>query len=485
MVDDSNRRQNWYEKWLTDHDYASPRRGQVLEGEILRIDDDGLVVGVGLKRDAIVPSRDLSQLEDSYVESLSVGDRIIVSVIKTATGDRDLLVSLKQGLEHQDWNLAETYLKNGTISKLEVVGHNKGGMLVMFESLRGFVPASQIPELRRARDRQSAQLIKQNMVGSFLEVKTIEVDRQRSRLVFSVHAAQEERRQQRLSELENGQIVLQARVVSVVDFGVFVDLDGIDGLVHISELDWERVRRPSDLFKPGDEIDVQVIKVDIENERVALSRKALLPNPWESLKEKYRPGDVISGRVTRVLDFGAFVELPEGVVGLVHSSEIGYTTTGRPQEVVKEGDSVLVRIIEIDTVKGRVSLSMRRVPRDVQIAWIAEHLDEAGVEAGVGEDVEDEVAIDTDTETGGMGDPVDELTSDAGPETEIGEEQEGIVEKTDTEPEKGDRLDDGMDDTDVEPDLNPGEELDGEEVSDADRDPGGDGAYESEHSSTE
>jgi small subunit ribosomal protein S1 len=455
MVDDSNRRQNWYEKWLTDHDYASPRRGQVLEGEILRIDDDGLVVGVGLKRDAIVPSRDLSQLEDSYVESLSVGDRIIVSVIKTATGDRDLLVSLKQGLEHQDWNLAETYLKNGTISKLEVVGHNKGGMLVMFESLRGFVPASQIPELRRARDRQSAQLIKQNMVGSFLEVKTIEVDRQRSRLVFSVHAAQEERRQQRLSELENGQIVLQARVVSVVDFGVFVDLD------------------------------VQVIKVDIENERVALSRKALLPNPWESLKEKYRPGDVISGRVTRVLDFGAFVELPEGVVGLVHSSEIGYTTTGRPQEVVKEGDSVLVRIIEIDTVKGRVSLSMRRVPRDVQIAWIAEHLDEAGVEAGVGEDVEDEVAIDTDTGTGGMGDPVDELTSDAGPETEIGEEQEGIVEKTDTEPEKGDRLDDGMDDTDVEPDLNPGEELDGEEVSDADRDPGGDGAYESEHSSTE
>jgi small subunit ribosomal protein S1 len=467
MVDDNQRRENWYEQWLTEHDYASPRRGQVLEGEILRIDEDGLVVGVGMKRDAIVPSRDLSQLDESYVNSLSVGDRIIVTVMQTATGDRDLLVSLKQGMEHQDWNLAETYLKNGTISKLEVVGHNKGGMLVTFESLRGFVPASQIPELRRARDRQRAQLIKQNMVGTFLEVKTIEVERQRSRLVFSVHAAQEERRTQRLAELEKGQIVLQARVVSVVDFGVFVDLDGIDGLVHISELDWERVNRPSELFKPGDEIDVQVIKVDIENERVALSRKALLPNPWESLKEKYRPGDVISGLVTRVLDFGAFVELPEGIVGLVHASEVGYTATGKPQEVVKQGDSVLVRIIEIDAVKGRVSLSMRRVPRDVQIAWITEHLDDEAGEIEDGEQLEEEVTADTDDET----EVVEEIEDVEVSDLEVESETVGAVEAEREE------------DTDVDPETRA--DLDRGEVSNSDDEPWSDNGDESEDSPAE
>ncbi len=384
-----------FEQLLTDFEFEAPKRGQLLEGEVISIDEDAILVDVGLKRDAVVSSREIDQLTPEYLENLKVGNQVVVYVLRSPMGDEDLIVSLTKGIEYESWQNAQNCLEEGTILDLEVVGYNKGGILVKFEHLRGFVPASHIPALRRGGGHQRMMQIKQDMVGSTLAVKTIEVNRQRNRLVFSALAAQEERRKKRLQEIEEGQIFLRAKVVSVVDFGVFVDLKGVDGLVHISELDWKVVNHPSDLFKPGDEIDVQVISVDVENERVSLSRKTLLPNPWEEVEEKYHPGDVIQGEVTRVLDFGAFVKVDEGIEGLVHSSEIGYSASGKPQDVVNPGEIVLVRVLSVDSKKGRISLSMKRVPIGEQINWMAEE-----IEPGESENEEDapEVAPDASTE---------------------------------------------------------------------------------------
>ncbi|MCK4897810.1 MAG: S1 RNA-binding domain-containing protein [Anaerolineales bacterium] len=364
--------QNWYEEYIDQYEYEQPKRGQILEGEILRINDDAIVVGIGQKRDAIVPAKDLNRLDREVLEKLSLGDRVLVSVIYIPGGDKDLLVSLSQGIGYKSWKRAEEYLADARNIELEVVGHNKGGLLVKFESLQGFVPASQVPEIRQIHDRERVQHLKEEMVGTILMLKAIEVDRQRRRLVFSALTAQEAKRKQRLQELEAGQIFHNVKIASVVNFGIFVDLEGVDGLVHLSELDWQVVKHPSESFKIGDEIDIQILDVDVENQRVSLSRKALLPNPWDAFNEDHHSGEIVSGKVTRVLDFGAFVELASGIVGLVHSSEVGYSASGDPQDVVKAGDIVLVRILDLDPERERVSLSMRRVPKEKQIAWMSD-----------------------------------------------------------------------------------------------------------------
>ncbi len=361
----------WFEQALDGYDYERPKRGQFLEGNILRIDDDAILVDIGLKRDAIVPIWDLNLLPKDLLASLSHGNKVLVCIMRTPVGDQDLLVSLNKGLEYKSWQQVETYLENGLTFEVEVIGENRGGLLGNFEGLRAFIPNSQVAELRR-RDSQQARQLKNDMIGQKLLVKVIEVDRDRQRLILSALAAEYEKRKKRLEELEERQIIL-GKVSSTVKFGVFVDLGGIDGLVHISELDWQRVDRPSDLFKVGDEIQVQVIGIDVEQERVSLSRKALLPSPWQQLEQQFTPGDVIEGEVKNVLDFGAFVEISEGIEGLVHVSEIGYSATGAPQDLVKAGERILVRILDIDPDRERISLSMRRVPIEEQIAWMTEN----------------------------------------------------------------------------------------------------------------
>jgi small subunit ribosomal protein S1 len=207
------------------------------------------------------------------------------------------------------------------------------------------------------------------MIGKSLPLKVIEVNPKERRLVFSARFAQKDRRQKRLKELQPGEII-QSRVVNVVDFGIFVDLDGVDGLVHKSELDYERINNPTKVFKIGDEVEVKVISVDIEKERVSLSRKALLPNPWHDLVQKYHTGELVEGIVVSVLDFGAFVEIEEGLQGLVHVSELGYLNTDDPKQAVKKRDPVLVKIMAIEPERERISLSMRRVPVSEQMEWM-------------------------------------------------------------------------------------------------------------------
>jgi small subunit ribosomal protein S1 len=210
-------------------------------------------------------------------------------------------------------------------------------------------------------------------VGKQLPVKVTEVDRTRNRLILSAEAAQKEKLTERLQELKKGQ-VLSGKVVKILDFGVFVDLGGVDGLVHLSQLSWKKAK-PSELVKVGDEIEVKVLEVDIERKRISLSRKALLPGPWQTIGEELKAGDYVEGIVTRLVDFGAFVKLPMGVEGLIHTSQIGYSSSQNPQGAIKPGDKVLLKVLDVNPERKRVALSMRQVPLERQIAWAMENID--------------------------------------------------------------------------------------------------------------
>jgi small subunit ribosomal protein S1 len=366
-----------FEAALDSFDYENPVRGQILEGEIIQIDEDSVLVDIGAKRDAIVPRKDLDRLDDDLRESISQGDQIPVYVMRTAKIGGDLLVSINRGLEQEDWERASKQLDTGEVLRLPIIGQNRGGVVVRFGRLRGFVPNSHIPDLRRNGSGDLLKQQKEEMIGEELVVKVLEVNQKRRRLVLSSRAARRERRLLRLKELHVDS-TLTGTVVNLVDFGAFVDLGGVDGLVHISELDWSRVDHPSEVLEVGQELEVKVLDVDVDRERISLSRKALLPNPWSSITERYASGDLVEGEITNVRNFGAFMMLPEGVEGLIHVSEIGIIGPGNPEDVVHPGDKVLARILDIESDRERISLSLSRVSKDEQLAWLETRQSEDG-----------------------------------------------------------------------------------------------------------
>jgi small subunit ribosomal protein S1 len=408
----------WFQEVIETYDIESPKQGDILKGTILDIGENSILLDVGLKRDAIVTSQDLDKIDEEILKDLEEGMEVFVSVLRTPVGDEDLIVSLNRGIAYKNWVKAEELMDSGEIVELEVIDQNRGGVLVTFDKLRGFVPNSHIPALRRGSSSQKMEEIKGEIIGDTLPLKVIEVNRKQRRLVFSARVAQKEQRKKRLEELQEGDVI-KSRVVNVVDFGVFVDLHGVDGLVHKSEIAWDRVYDPSKYFSVGDEIEVKVVDVDVERERVSLSRKDLLPNPWEKLQEKYDEGDLVEGKVVSVLDFGAFVELPEGLQGLVHVSELGYANMGDPKSVVRVGDEVLVRVMNIEPDRERVSLSMRRVPVDEQLAWMMDEEEEEEPEEEPEEVAEEEPAAEASDEEM----PEEEVSSEETPEEETPEEE--------------------------------------------------------------
>ncbi len=363
---------------IDQYDYQLPKRGQILEGEVETIGDDAIILDVGLKRAAIVPKREISNMEDEDIAGLTIGDVIPIQVTQTPIGDKDLIVSIENALELQSWRNAKTLLKQEAVVELEVIGSNKGGLLVAYERLEAFIPNSHIPGLRRTRSREKINQKKREMMGEHLKAKILEVDPERQRLIFSVIEARKSQRKERLNTIEVGDVI-NGIVVGVVRFGLFVDLDGIDGLVHVSELDWLDVRHPGEIASEGDEMQVEVIGIDRERERVELSRKTLLPNPWEKIETKYVPGDLVKVEIVKVVDFGAFARLPEGIHGLIHRTKLGYTAPGMEGEVVKAGMEVLVKILRINPERERIALSMSQVPIEKQLDWMLdEYEDELG-----------------------------------------------------------------------------------------------------------
>jgi len=374
-IDQSTPQPEWYENFLTHYNVPSPQVGQIIRGTIVRKDSEGIVVDIGLKIEALIPPKDIELITETTLSSLDVGDQVPVYIIDLATTDHEMQVSLSKGIEYESWDKATLSMQKEEILNLEVIGYNRGGLIVKFETLRGFVPYSLIPELQMIRNQKRAELTKTSMVGTKIEVKITEVDPSRSRLVLSAAAAQDQKRNNRLQELRKGQRIT-GKIVNIVNFGAFVDLDGIDGLLHISQLDWKKINHPSEIVKVGDEIEVKVISVDVQRKRVNLSRKAVLPSPWMTIDETLHAGDYVVGIVTRRVSFGVFVKLPEGIEGLLHNSQIGYSSTSNPQESIKSGDQVLVRILEINQRRRRIALSMRQVPRERQLSWAMENLDE-------------------------------------------------------------------------------------------------------------
>ena len=361
---------NNFEELLEDYDNVRPHCGQIVRGEVLAISEDTVFLDVGAKRDAIVPRRELVNLDETMFENISIGDRLPVYVTNTSGYDNELLVSIEKGLEQQDWERAEGCLDNGDILELEIIGYNRGGLLVQFGRLNGFIPNSMVPELPRGLSKNEKQIAKNKMISMPFRAKVIEVDQSRKRLILSGQtAADKRRRKERLQELEAGQKIT-GTVSNVVDFGAFVNLDGVDGLIHRSRLSWDKVNHPSDVVQPGDEVEVLIKDVDVQRERISLDRRALLPGPWDDFIQHYAPGDILEGEVISVRDFGAFIKLTNGITGLLHVSELLPGVAHEPSKVLNPGDEIPVRIIEIDKENERIRLSMRRLPENDIAHWV-------------------------------------------------------------------------------------------------------------------
>jgi len=363
-----NNQNNNFEELLQEYESVRPHRGQIVQGEVVELTEDTVLLDVGAKRDAVVPARELANLDETLFEDLSIGDQLPVYVTNTSSYDDELLVSIERGLEQQDWERAKEYLESKDTLELKIIGYNKGGLLLEFGRLDGFVPNSMVPGLPRGLSKQAKQTLKTKMIGDSLQAKVIEVDQPRKRLILSGKAAESLHRKERLEELEEGEHIT-GTVSNVVDFGVFVNLDGVDGLIHRSRLSWEDFEHPSNVLQP---VEVLIKDVDIERERISLDRRALLPGPWDDFAKEHNNGDILEGEVVSVRDFGAFIKLTEEITGLLHVSELLPGVTHDPTKVLSPGDEILVRIIEIDKEQERVSLSMRRLPQDDIANWVIE-----------------------------------------------------------------------------------------------------------------
>jgi small subunit ribosomal protein S1 len=340
------------------YDYDRPRRGQVCRATVLSIDENEVIVDMGCKRDGIVTRTDLERLDETYLDSLQVGEEVPVSVLSVSSRQGELIVSLNQGLEQQDWLRAQEMMESGELCEAEVVGVNRGGVVVQFGQLRGFVPNSQLSDVRRGMRGERLDRVKRALKGSALWLVVTEVQQRRNRLILSQRAASSRRRQELLSELTEGD-VRTGRVCNLAPFGAFVDLGGVDGLIHISELDWKHVDHPREVVSVGDEVDVYVLNVDRERERIGLSRKRLLPDPWPLVADGLRDGQVVEGVVTNVVKFGVFVDIGHGVEGLVHVSEMPADVNW---EGLEYGSPLSVRVMEVDRWRHRISLSLKNVP---------------------------------------------------------------------------------------------------------------------------
>ena len=274
------------------------------------------------------------------------------------------------------------------------MNYNKGGLVVEFGRIQGFVPNSHIPAIQNVYNHDKRTSYKSKQVGNTIKLKIIELDPGRERFVLSAKAAQKEQRKERLNTLTVGE-KLTGTVVNMKHYGAFVDIgEGVVGLLHISRMAWEHVEHPKDLFKVGDEVEVLIDRIDVEKEKISLNRKALQPSPWETFAEQWTAGDLLEGEVTAVVDFGAFVRLAEGIEGLLHRNEMNLPSDAAPSEVLEEGDVILVRIVQIDVEQERLSLSTRRVTAFEEIDWMR-----ARREAEIDEEIEASKSENEDHDT--------------------------------------------------------------------------------------
>ena len=342
-----------------------PQPGEIRTGMIASISPSQILVSIGAKSEGVVSGRELDQLTQDEREALKVGQEVHVFVVNPEDENGNVVLSLKRAQEQISWENVEKLVESDTVIDSKVIGFNKGGLIVGVEGLRGFVPSSQISALRRSQSTgETPEQRWQKMIGQPISVRVIEVDRERRRLILSERAASTESRQsikeRVIDELEEGK-VYTGRVTSLANFGAFININGADGLVHLSELSWDHIDHPREVLEVGQEVKVKVINVDKEKKRIGLSVRALQSDPWRSRVEKYSVGQLVEGVITRLTKFGAFARLEGDIEGLIHISEIAEHRIEHPKEVLKEGEVKSLRVIRIDPDQHRIGLSLRKV----------------------------------------------------------------------------------------------------------------------------
>lgn len=342
-----------------------PQPGEIRSGVIASISHNQILVSIGAKSEGVISGKELDQLSPKEREALKVGQEIKVFVISPEDAGGNVVLSFKRAQEQISWDNVDKLLEDSSVVESKITGFNKGGLIVTVEGLRGFVPSSQISALRRTQvTGDTPEQRWQKMVGQPITVRVIEVDKERRRLILSERAASTETRQsikeRVLDELEEGK-VYTGRVTSLADFGAFINVNGADGLVHLSELSWEHITHPREVLEVGQEVKVKVINVDREKKRIGLSVRALQEDPWRARVQKYSVGQLVEGVITRLTKFGAFARLEGDIEGLIHISEIADHRIEHPKEVLKEGDVKSLRVIRIDADQHRIGLSLRKV----------------------------------------------------------------------------------------------------------------------------
>lgn len=342
-----------------------PRQGEIRQGFIASITPGQILVSVGTKSEGIITGREFEAIPAEEMDKLQVGDEISVFIINPEDQNGNLVLSYMRAMEENSWLKAEEMLASKEPFDSKVIGYNKGGLIVPLAGLRGFIPASQISLSRRAAmSGDTPEQRWSKMVGDDIKVCVIEVDRERRRLIFSERAASSETREtikeRVIDNLKEGEI-RKGRVTSLADFGAFVNVNGADGLVHLSEVSWDHIKTPAEVLQVGQEVNVKIISVDRDKKRIGLSIRQTQEDPWGDRVAKYKVGQLVEGEITRITKFGAFAKLEEDLEGLIHVSEISEKRIEHAKEVLHEGEVLTLRVIKIDPDNHRIGLSVRRV----------------------------------------------------------------------------------------------------------------------------
>lgn len=345
-------------------------RGEIIDVVIKEVSPTSVIVELDERGEGftgVIPSRELDRMSPDMIEMLKPGESVQLFVVNNGDLQGNVILSLNRALEELDWKEAEAYRQSRQIYEGVIAGYNKGGLIVRFGRLRGFIPQSQISDERRARlAGDSPDALWSSMVKEAITVKVIEVDRSRNRLILSERAAARETRETRKARLIEDLAlneVRTGRVVSLEDFGAFVDIGGAEGLIHLTELSWGHVTHPKQVLEVGEEVTVEVINIDPDRKRIGLSLRRQLSDPWDEVAATYQQGQLVKAEVTKLTKFGAFAQLvdqPE-VEGLIHISELSENRVGHPREVVDIGETLTLRIVKIDVADRRLGLSLKRV----------------------------------------------------------------------------------------------------------------------------
>lgn len=344
------------------------KRGQIVTGTVIQVTDDHVLVDIGAKCEGIVSAADLRELAPEAMADVRLGAEVMVYVVTPEDKKGNTVLSLARAQAMRDWQASQQMMESQETIECAVVGSNKGGVLVDIGRLRGFVPGSQLaPAHAVARSSSAADDDDRwsSLMGEMLTLQVIEVDQARNRLILSERAAirdwRKSQREKLFNELTAGE-VCQGKVINLADFGAFVDIGGVDGLVHLSELSWQRVEHPSKVLSVGQTVEVYVLNVDRERQRVALSIKRLLSDPWSSAEEKYKPGQLVEGTITRLTKWGAFAQIvgDESIEGLIHISELDDRHITHPREVVEPKQVVTLRVLSVESARHRLALSLKQ-----------------------------------------------------------------------------------------------------------------------------